>query len=181
MNKKKIIATVTGGALAIGLGLTVYAAYDSAEDPIISLSYLRDIFKVEMMDEIDTKFAELEKKINNASSSTVPTQPTETTPAEPDTGLSQGDLYEVVELGLGDALYSASACDIILRAGTATCIAPDPTQGISDLTDAVEIYNGMNLTKNHLCLIPRGDGRGVLAASDSVFLMIRGDYTIVEK
>ncbi len=180
MNKKKIIAAVTGGALAIGLGLSVYAAYDSSEDPIISLSYLRDIFKVEMMDEVDTKLAELEKKINSMSSP-VPNPPAETEPTEPDTTASQGDIYEVVELGLGDALYSATACDIILRAGVATCIAPDPTQGISDLTDAVEIYNGMNLTKNHLCLIPRGDGRGVLAASDSVFLMIRGDYTIVEK
>ncbi len=178
MKKKRIIAAITGGALAVGLGLTVYAAYDSSEDPIISLSYLRDIFKVEMMDEIDSRFAELEKKINSSSGEV---QSAETTPAESSPSASQGDLYEVVELGLGDALYSATACDIILRAGSASCIAPDPTQGISDLTDAVEIYNGMSLTKNHLCLIPRGDGRGVLAESDSVFLMIRGDYTIVEK
>ena len=48
------------------------------------------------------------------------------------------------------------------------------------MTDASEIYNGYSLTKNHLCLIPRGDGRGVVATSDSVYIMVRGDYTIVE-
>jgi len=48
------------------------------------------------------------------------------------------------------------------------------------MTTAAEIYNAQALTKNHMCLIPRGDGRGVRATSESVFIMIRGDYTIVE-
>ena len=77
-------------------------------------------------------------------------------------------------------MYADGACDIMLRAGKATCIAPDPTQGLADYTDASEIYNGQELTKNHMCLIPRGDGRGIRAASESVFIMIRGEYTIVK-
>lgn len=88
--------------------------------------------------------------------------------------------YEVVELGYGDALYAASACDIMLRSGSAYCLAPDASQGISDYTAGVEIYNYQYLTKNHMCLIPRGDGRGIFADSESVFVMVRGEYTIVE-
>ena len=68
----------------------------------------------------------------------------------------------------------------MLRAGTAVCIAPDAGQGLADITGGYEIYNGDYLTKNHMCLIPRADGRGIIAQSQSVFIMVRGDYYIVE-
>ena len=84
-------------------------------------------------------------------------------------------------MSAGDAIYAVSSCEIILRANDVICIAPDETQGIADLTSGSEIYNGMRLTKNHLCLIPRGDGRGILATSNSVFVMVRGEYTIVRE
>ena len=65
------------------------------------------------------------------------------------------------------------------EAGNASCIAPDPSQGIADFT-GLEIYDGQPLTLNHMCLIPRGDGRGIVAQSESVFVMVRGEYTIVK-
>ena len=86
----------------------------------------------------------------------------------------------MVELGYGDIVFASSACEIMLRAGTAVCIAPDAGQGLADITGGYEIYNGDYLTKNHMCLIPRADGRGIIAQSDSVFIMVRGDYYIVK-
>ena len=68
----------------------------------------------------------------------------------------------------------------MLRAGSAYCVAPDASQGIADYTAGAEIYNYQYLTKNHMCLIPRGDGRGIVADSESVFVMVKGEYTIVE-
>lgn len=169
-------------AAAAALSITVAAAYDSSEDPLITWSYLRDIFKPEILEAIDERFEEYdvlleerEEETEEQEEETEEYYPEETTtpPTAP------AVTYEVVELTVGDALYAVSACDIMLRAGSVTCIAPDENQGISDYTAGEEIYNGMPLTKNHMCLIPRGDGRGILAASESVFIMVRGDYTIV--
>jgi len=33
---------------------------------------------------------------------------------------------------------------------------------------------------DRLCMIPRGDGRGIKATHQSVYVMIRGEYTIVD-
>ena len=168
----KITAVIL--AVVIGLAVVVLAAYDSSEDPLVSLSYLSEIFKREILGIVDTKIDALRTELSDAQ----PSQPAETEqqPAVPSTAAG----YEVVELTEGDEIYAISPCDIMLRAGTAVCIAPDANQGISDYTDGVELYNGYAFTKNHMCLIPRGDGRGLRATSISVFIEIRGEYTIVK-
>jgi len=174
-------------AVAVTLGISVFAAsYDSSEDPLISLSYLMNIFKPEIEKDYKEKNAELESTVASLENkitlleqkleNTTVTPPAETTP-EDDAPSAQ---FEVIELTWGEALYAVSACEIILRAGEAYCIAPDATQGLANLTTAAEIYNGQPLTKNHHLLIPRGDGRGLMANSQSVFIMVRGEYKIVE-
>ncbi len=175
MKRKNIFIITSIAALVVGLAMTVAAAYDSSSDPLITLSYLRDVFKSELMTEIDEKLADYSSNNYDAPEETgVETESQSTS----DNAVSQN--YEVIELTNGDALYAVSACEIILRSGSAVCTAPDANQGIADMTDASEIYNGYSLGKNHLCLIPRGDGRGVVATSESVYIMVRGDYTIVE-
>ena len=157
-------------------GVTVGAAYDSSEDPLVSLSYLTKIFKTELLEELnDTIDAELDRRMANLDLSQY--QPSNEEPAPV---VSSSSTYEVVELSWGDALYATGACDIMLRSGSAYCLAPDPSQGIADYTSGTEIYNYQYLTKNHMCLIPRGDGRGIMADAASVFVMVRGDYIIVE-
>lgn len=172
----KILASVL--AVAAALGIAAAAAYDSSEDPLITWSYLRDIFKPEILEEVDKRFEEYDIVLEDKE--TEEEKPiADDYPEENESAPAVSSTYEVIELKNGDALYAVSACDIMLRSGTAVCIAPDEKQGIADYTSGDEIYNGMGLTKNHMCLIPRGDGRGVLAASESVYLMVRGDYTIV--
>lgn len=173
MKTKKITAAVAAIIMVCALGIAAMA-YDSSADPIISLSYITDIFKPQILREVDSR---IDNAVSKLSATT--TQPADNTPA-PDTSVTTAPTgYVVIELTAGDAVYASDACDIMLRAGQAVCIAPDANQGIADYTDAVEIYNGQALTKNHMCLIPRGDGRGVRAVSESVFIMIRGDYVVV--
>lgn len=170
----KITAVVLASLAAFGV--TAAAAYDSSEDPIVTLSYLTKIFKTELLEDLNkTIDTELDRRMDNLDLSQY--QPSYEEPAQPAVSSST---YEVVELSWGDALYAAGACDIMLRAGSAYCVAPDASQGIADYTSGAEIYNYQYLTKNHMCLIPRGDGRGIIADSESVFVMVRGDYTIVE-
>ena len=168
----KITALVLAAMAAFGV--TAAAAYDSSEDPLVSLSYLTKIFKTELLEELnDTIESEIARRMDNLDLSQYQPSYEEPAPAISST-------YEVIELSWGDSLYAAGACDIMLRAGSAYCIAPDASQGIADYTSGTEIYNYQYLTKNHMCLIPRGDGRGIMADSESVFVMVRGEYTIVE-
>lgn len=168
----KITALVLAAMAAFGV--TAAAAYDSSEDPLVSLSYLTKIFKTELLEELnDTIESEIARRMDNLDLSQY--QPSYEEPAP-----TASSTYEVIELSWGDALYAAGACDIMLRSGSAYCIAPDASQGIADYTSGTEIYNYQYLTKNHMCLIPRGDGRGIMADSESVFVMVRGEYTIVE-
>ncbi|MBR5445948.1 MAG: hypothetical protein IKV57_07490 [Clostridia bacterium] len=169
--------------LAAVLAVTVLAAsYDSSEDPIVSLSYLTQVFRPSIEKDYEEKIAALEAQIEALSSGSTspsvpeaPKQPETTAPAEP-----AAVTYEVIEMKYGDCLFAAGAVDIMLRAGSAVCIAPDAGQGISDYTAGAEIYNGEALTKNHMCLIPRGDGRGIMATAQSVYIMVRGDYSLVK-
>lgn len=166
-----IAAAVLAAAVAVGtfasVGSTVAAAYDSSDDPVVSLSYLYNVFRTELMEDVA-------EKINVTVDSRMEGLLTD--------GYESGtsDTYEVVELKAGDALYAEAPCDIMLRSGSAVCIAPDPRQGIADYTSAYEIYDGDSLTKNHMCLIPRGDGRGIRAVSESVYIMVRGEYQVVQ-
>ncbi len=178
MKSKKFTIPAIVLAAAAAFGVTTAAAYDSSEDPLISLSYLTKIFKTELLEELnETIEAEIAERMQNLDMSQYQ-PPKEEPKEEPVPAVSS--TYEVVELSWGDALYAASACDIMLRSGSAYCIAPDASQGIADYTAGTEIYNYEYLTKNHMCLIPRGDGRGIMADAQSVFVMVRGEYTIVE-
>lgn len=165
-------------ALLSAMTVTVLAAtYDSSEDPIISLSYLTDVFRPNLVKEYETKIAALEAKIDALSGGTY--TPVETEP-ETDATTVTSSTYEVIEMKYGDCLFAEGPIDILLRSGKAICIAPNASQGISDYTEGVEIYNGENLTINHMCLIPRGDGRGIMATAQTVFIMVKGEYSLVE-
>ena len=161
---------IAGGAIASA------AAYDSSVDPIVTLSYLSNQFKNEILAEVDKRIEAITGSLeayridreNNP-------QPVVTQEVS-----APSAAFEVVEMEYGDILYASSACEIMLRAGTVSCLAPDAGQGLADTTGGYEIYNGDYLTKNHMCLIPRADGRGIIALSDSVFIMVRGEYYIVK-
>ena len=129
------------------------------------LNYLTNNFKKEILEAVDerinAKIAEISDKLaeSRPAEQAEPVNQPEPEPVVV-TQPAPSSAYEVVQLSNGDALYAEASCEVILRAGYAVCIAPDPTQGLADTTNGYEIYNGQALTKNHTCLIPRADGRG---------------------
>ena len=175
--KKKILA-VTAALLALVMTAVIAAAaaYDSSVDPIVTLSYLSNQFKNEILSEVDKRIENIVGSLEQYRIA----KDNEPEPVVTEIPLPSAS-FEVVELGLGDELYAESPCEIMLRAGSVMCIAPDASQGLADTTGGYDIYNGDYLTKNHMCLIPRADGRGISAKSESVFIMVRGEYSIVKK
>ena len=171
-------------AAALALGAVVFAAqaYSSADDPLISLSYINDVLLPQIV--------ELIQKNNRGEDigGAVVTTPPETTVTEPPVTYPDGTLhtdgyYAVVQVSAGETLYaSVNACEVIVRAGDAAVRSPFTVkyeeQGLSDTTDGKELFNGESIPKNHTVLIPRDDGRGVSVGEGGAWLMVRGDYRI---
>lgn len=146
-------------ALSAGLMTTALAAEaGSSGDPLVTLSYLNDTFFSQIMQRVDQKIAE------------------RTGQALPGGSASSASSFVVVTLSGGQTLTGGIGCEVMLRVGTAVCVAPsDP--GLIDETTAATLADGGALVQNHLYMMTI-EGRGVRAASGTVKVLARGGYSI---
>lgn len=86
--------------------------------------------------------------------------------------------FEVVYLTKGQRLYADGSTELLVRSGSANAVAPTANQGLSDMTAGTEILNGKKVPVNHLVLVPRGDGRGIIITSSESYVMVRGPYSV---
>lgn len=150
--KKKVIAFGLAGVLLTS-GI-VFSEPGSQSDPVISLSYLED--------EIEDLKDYIDEKIKNIS---------------PQTPTAIGSELVVVELQKGQVIIGKSGTEFIKRSGNALAIVSSGG-GLSDVTAGLDIGEGKPVPDNHLLIIPRDDGRGMLVTKDKTFIMVRGDYNI---
>jgi hypothetical protein len=143
-----LVGTVLAAFVAIA------ADVGSQSDPLVTLSYLNNTFLPKVLAQVDEKLSG---------------QTTGTT-----TGDAQS--YTAVSLTAGQILYGDAGCEVLLRSGSASCVASDgATPGLVDSTTGGSINHGQSLTANHLYLMTTQ--RGVKAAG-AVTLLVRGGYTI---
>lgn len=170
---KKLNITVLAAAAAATI-FTFYAdsatgdapTVDTGSDPLVTLSYVNEILKPQLTSEILTQ-------VNAMLQSSVPASD------------SQGD-YEVVYLTAGQTLLASEAIELVLRSGEGTAVVQSQANisngvGLSDLTAGAEITNGINVPRNHYIIIPRADGRGIRITSGDAYLMVRGEYEVVNQ
>jgi len=86
------------------------------------------------------------------------------------------ETYVVVDVKAGQKVLGKSGTEIILRSGEATAI-DNGANGVSDITAGKDMMTGQSIGQNHLLLVPKDDGRGILAITD-IFVMVRGAYSI---
>lgn len=165
MNLKQILAASVVGVGLLGFGFWFGNATagttdpGSAADPLVSKSYV-DQLVAQLAEKtyIDQRVADLAAQ--TASKSYVDSK----------------TLFQVVNLPQGSTLLGQSGTEIVLRAGRATAIV-SKMGGLLDATTGVDLPQGANVERQHLLVIPVGDGRGVLAQSDSI-LIVKGTYTV---
>lgn len=186
----RIVVFITGIVLSFGLLLSTGKAMGvepgSTADPLVSKSY------------VDQRVDEVMKLLQiGASSNTGGTQISINQEALKKEILSQVEsliaavliekkqdekkdtfTYEVVSVKAGQKLIGKQSTEIILRGGKGTVLGSSGG-GIQDCTQGVDWAHGAEVPRNHLLLIPRDDGRGILVSHDAVF-MVRGDYEIKE-
>lgn len=86
---------------------------------------------------------------------------------------------EVVTVPAGQKLIVADGGEIVIRSGKAIAYSTD-ANGLSDMTDGVDIAPGKAVANNHLILFPRG-GRGVETApnqTNGLIVLVRGTYQL---
>lgn len=152
-------------ALSLVLNGTISAAAEagSSGDPLVSLSYLNETYLQTILSKVDSRIAErntaLIAQLGGSGS-----------------GGGTAASFTVVTLSSGQVLKGEIGCEVMLRVGTASCVAPS-APGLIDETGGSTLNNGAGLVKNHLYMMTIED-RGVKATAGTVKLLVRGGYQI---
>ena len=158
---KKTIILMT--ALLALLGAAALAAdAGTQQDPLVTLSYLNDTYLPHILSQVDQKLEERDAVL------------LETLSKEPGTG-SGSSVYRTVTLEGGQVLTGEAGCEVLLREGSALCVA-DSAPGLVDMTSGGSLEGGGALVQNHLYLMTVPD-RGI-RAEGPVTLLLRGGYTV---
>jgi hypothetical protein len=89
-----------------------------------------------------------------------------------------GSTFVLVNATRGAFLEGGAGTEIILRAGTAAAVGSAPGSGLVNITNGTNLDTGTVLTRNHLLLVPRADGRGARITSATAVFMVRGPYQL---
>lgn len=170
--QKWIVRLASGALVALTLaGVALAAGQQGTQaDPLVTLSYLNDKATPAIMAQVDAKLtqraadlaAQLKKIADGAGQSGQ-------APG------AQASAFTVVTLTQGQTLTAKVGCEILLRAGSASCVS-ESAPGLIDMTGGSTLGGGGALVQNHLYLCT-ADGRGVKAGT-AVTLLVRGGYTV---
>lgn len=165
MKKWKIAAAAACICFLFTVAYAATANAGSANDPLVTLSYLNNTFskKVQtMVDEtVEARKAEMEQALAKVLGQG---------------GSASGNVFTVVTLSQGQSLVGDVGCEVMLRIGTATCGTTDSV-GLIDTTTGTNLGNGGALVTNHLYMVTIST-RTVTATSGTVKVLARGPYTI---
>ena len=153
-------------ALSLVLSCTVSLAAEagSSQDPLVTLSYLNDTFLGDILQRVDEKIAARNSQIVQQLG------------GQGGSGSATASTFTVVTLSSGQVLTGDIGCEVMLRVGTAACVASS-TPGLIDETTAGTLNNGGALVQNHLYMMTM-EGRGVQATAATTKLLVRGSYTV---
>lgn len=168
-NKRNIIIILTLTLSFCWGFLSLAAEPGSDKDPLISLSYFES--KIEELNEeitealtkvLNEKFAKAEKNIESSLDEIK------------ENGVANPSTFEVVNVKTNETLICDSGTEIIVRSGKFTAIG-SAAGGISDITSGKDLSTGETIINNHLLIVPRNDGRGIIAKVAGA-VMIKGNY-----
>lgn len=157
MRKRSRLLRLAAAAALCGVLMTTAFAAEagSAQDPLVTLSYLNETFMSTIMARVDEKIAARSGQGIGGESAAV---------------------FTVVTLSSGQTLTGDIGCEVMLRVGTAVCVTPS-APGLIDETAGTTLNNGGALVQNHLYMMTI-ENRAVRAAAATTKLLVRGSYTI---
>lgn len=185
MKKNHWLARLAGLLLVsytlLVVSVTAAGTAGTETDPLVTLSYLNETFMTQLMGKVDEKLATRDKELSDKLAAQV-AQDTKELADKYGSGSTSGDTsgaadtFVVVTLSNAQTLHGEIGCEVMLRVGTASCVA-SYSPGLIDETDASTLSGGRELVKNHLYMMTVTD-RGVKATAATVKLLVRGSYTV---
>jgi hypothetical protein len=162
-NKRMLITVFV--LLVISCFAAIYAAEPgSVDDPVITLGYFNEKIS-DLKTELQKSIKALESKPSK-DDSTVPTDAT------------ASSAFKIVNLKAKASLICGEGTELIVRSGEIKAIGSS-SGGLSDVTDGRDVPNNEIIKNNHHLIIPRNDGRGIIATIGGA-VMVKGDYEIKE-
>lgn len=166
--------------LAVSLSAAALAAGNagSADDPLVTLGYLNQVFAPKVSAAVDEAVAARQKALQAEFNEAIDRWSASVRDRTPSTAPQENDgaLFHVVTLSEGQTLTGEVGCEVMLRIGSASCVSSS-SPGLIDTTGGDTLDNGGALVTNHLYMITI-ETRGVKAASNVVKVLVRGSYTV---
>ena len=194
MARNKWMVTV-GSILLIALlasgYMAVAAEYGSKEDPLVTLSYITDVLEPEALKRVDEAIADKTATLNaeldgggsasdlasnEALINAVADAVIEKMGADSSATAPAGESWKVVKLEAGKKLTGKVGAQVLLRIGSATCLAPS-SPGLINLSAGNELASGKALAQNNLYMVTV-EGRGITAGAGGATILACGEYTI---
>jgi hypothetical protein len=167
-----LIVAMMAGAFFLGRAQAGTNAPGSPADPLVTKSYV---------DQVAAGFAtktEVQQALQAASAATQSAssalQAAQSAAAQVESALS----FRVMTIPAGQKLVGGAGAEIVLRSGTAKIVG-SAAGGVLDTSAGRDAANGETAPANHLLVVPRADGRGLLAVTDTI-VMVRGTAVIAE-
>jgi hypothetical protein len=151
-------------------GASVGSQPGTADDPVVTKSYVDQ---------------QIQKALQGGTISTptqapsVTTAPTTAPTQDAGNTVSTGNAIEIVDVKPGQTLIAGAGAEFIVRSGKAIIYSQD-ANGVADLTDGVDLANGLAAPTNHLLSFPR-EGRGITVQEGQTLglvVMVTGSYIL---
>lgn len=175
--KKKIWVVLTAMAALLVLAAAVFATGEysgsagSEDDPLVTLSYINDIFTVEVQkffrQEVQTQTDSLRDSLETRIEALEDAR---------DAVIGDGNAtFQKITLSSGSELVCKAGTELLLYSGSAYVIARE-LPGLLDTSGGVDLSRGEYMEKNHMYLVA-ADGNGI-CADGNITVLIRGSYEI---
>ena len=177
---KKDRITAAFGAIVLACVMVVGAFSASAaggdqQDPLITLSYLTQVVKPELLEKVDKQVAANEQALNEKIDAAI-----ENYSKEMEQALSQEDVessaFYAVWLDAGQTMIPAAGSELLLRMGGAK-VSAGTSPVLLDATSGGSLEIGGALQMNHLYVAPL-EAVGITADETGVLLLMRGTFTL---
>ena len=174
--------TLALAALTVLTASVMAATVGSSDDPLVTLSYLNEKFLPQVLESVDRKIAARNETVSKELSAQIKSDTAafekKYGSAVSSAGASSGtvDSFTVVTLSKGQTLYGNVGCEVMLRVGSAMCVATS-SPGLVNETSGTVIVGGNALEKNNLYMMTVAD-RGVNATAEGTKLLVRGTYRV---
>ena len=167
MKKKHLIAAAA--VIVLLLAVSAYAAGGSASDPLISLSYLTDIFKPSVDKAVSSKLDQSDNKLYADALAAV-----NASSGENDSSASVTESYAEMRLNKGDSLNGSTGTNVIVLAGSVKAEFSSGT--VVNVTTGKEVTSGSVLTVNNRYMVAENTSASFTVTSKTACLDYMGPY-----